>query len=336
MTLAFHDVTGLQRDLEELAMNFHDVATLHRVGTTGEGRSINALRVSRLPAAANIPRLILVGCHHAREWISVETPFLIAKRILDAESDTDIRPLLEAAELWFVPMLNPDGHAFSTQRATEIGSEPPRQWRKNRRRNGDGTFGVDLNRNYAFGWGGEGSIDIPGSRMYRGPAPFSEPETRAVGAMVLGGPTIGLISYHSYGLEFAHPFGFLGAPCEAQCQAKLQLIEGLAGDMAQIANTVGGQGYHAIAAHQHYEEQEIRGDCADWVFATTGAPALTVELRPDIYSQVGFELAPDQIEPTFEENWEPALHFMRFALDRPSGATARSACSHERTSNGGE
>ena len=49
---------------------------------------------------------------------------------------------------------------------------------KNRRNNGDGTRGVDLNRNYAFQWGFDdfGSSGFTGSNVYRGTAPASEPE----------------------------------------------------------------------------------------------------------------------------------------------------------------
>ena len=42
--------------------------------------------------------------------------------------------------------------------------------------------GVDLNRNFAYrwGWDNEGSSPDPSSQTYRGPAPNSEPETRAL------------------------------------------------------------------------------------------------------------------------------------------------------------
>ncbi|MBK6995998.1 MAG: hypothetical protein IPH31_14140 [Lewinellaceae bacterium] len=57
-----------------------------------------------------------------------------------------------------------------------------RFWRKNLRDNGDGTFGVDLNRNYGYFWGNDdnGSSPNPNSQTYRGPEPFSEPETRTM------------------------------------------------------------------------------------------------------------------------------------------------------------
>jgi len=318
----FHNIETLGQEFDKLTMRFPGLAAVQTIGVTHEKRPIQALRLAKKPVTPGTPRLIFVGCHHAREWISVETTLLIAKRVVEHAGEPRIGSLLSDAELWFIPMLNPDGHCYSTQRATQKGSELPRLWRKNRRVNGDGTIGVDLNRNYGFGWGGPGTISIPGHRMYRGPFAFSEPETRALRDLVLGGRTAGLLSYHSYGLEFAHPFGFHDAPCDLQCQTKLQLLAELSIAMARTANEVDSQGYRAIAAADHYEDQEVRGDCADWVFATTGAVALTVELRPDIDSLVGFQLEPDQILPTFEENWGPALQFAEFALDKQAPQAA--------------
>ena len=48
------------------------------------------------------------------------------------------------------------------------------------RGNGDGTFGVDLNRNHSFKWGCcGGSSSDPCGITYRGPQAASEPETQA-------------------------------------------------------------------------------------------------------------------------------------------------------------
>lgn len=55
-------------------------------------------------------------------------------------------------------------------------------WRKNRSRYGE-CVGVDLNRNFSYGFGEkgeEGSSEDPGNIFFRGPKPFSELETTAV------------------------------------------------------------------------------------------------------------------------------------------------------------
>ncbi|MCI4060391.1 carboxypeptidase, partial [Bacillus cereus] len=55
-------------------------------------------------------------------------------------------------------------------------------WRKNRNpnhTNGGNYLGVDINRNFDFLWNsGIGTSDNPAVIIYKGTAPFSEPETR--------------------------------------------------------------------------------------------------------------------------------------------------------------
>ncbi|KOB73602.1 Molting carboxypeptidase A, partial [Operophtera brumata] len=76
---------------------------------------------------------------------------------------------------YFLPVMNPDGYEYSHL--------DDRMWRKNRRWLGNQCIGVDLNRNFSIGWGGKGSSDNPTSPFYRGPGPFSEPESTAVRAI---------------------------------------------------------------------------------------------------------------------------------------------------------
>ena len=68
------------------------------------------------------------GCHHAREWISVEVPFYVAKHLLENYStDAHIRGLVNQSEIWIVPLVNPDGLEYSIHFY--------RYWRKNMRNN---------------------------------------------------------------------------------------------------------------------------------------------------------------------------------------------------------
>ena len=90
-----------------------------------------------------------------------------------------IKDLLKGTELWFVPVMNPDGYQYTF--------DAERLWRKNLRNN-DGdpqttiNDGVDPNRNYPehFKYDEEGSSKIFSSQTYRGPGPASERETQAI------------------------------------------------------------------------------------------------------------------------------------------------------------
>ena len=87
--------------------------------------------------------VLIVALHHAREWISVETSLYIAEQILTQyAANPRLKADVKKLQIWIVPVVNPDGFAYTWS------SPANRYWRKNRRNNGDGTFGVDLNRNW--------------------------------------------------------------------------------------------------------------------------------------------------------------------------------------------
>ena len=113
--------------------------------------------------------VVFVGLHHAREWLTPEMCLALAEHLLDAYgSDVELTSCLNNLEIWIIPVLNPDGYHH-----TRVAD---RYWRKNRRNNGDGTFGVDLNRNYSYQWGGGSGIEgstLTADDTYQGPSPFS-------------------------------------------------------------------------------------------------------------------------------------------------------------------
>ena len=94
------------------------------------------------------PRVLVVGCIHGNESAGIAV----------------VRALERAhpqADLWLVPVLNPDGLAAGTRQ---------------------NAHGVDLNRNFSSLWQ---HLGRPGSTYYSGPRPFSEPESRAARNLIL-------------------------------------------------------------------------------------------------------------------------------------------------------
>jgi carboxypeptidase T len=53
------------------------------------------------------------GCHHAREWISVEVPYRLAEHLLGTSSSEPVQGWLQRGEVWVAPIVNPDGHEDS-------------------------------------------------------------------------------------------------------------------------------------------------------------------------------------------------------------------------------
>ena len=144
------------------------------------------------------PTVLYIGAQHAREWITPEMNRRLMHYLLENYTrDRKVRELINTRELWIVPVANPDGYDWTFE-------QDQRLWRKNLRdNNGNGTIepgdGVDLNRNFAYKWGydNEGSSPDPTSETYRGPSPTSEPENKALEALVKRITPEFFVNYHS-------------------------------------------------------------------------------------------------------------------------------------------
>src|SRR4029453_16587448 len=88
------------------------------------------------------------------------------------QNDSLVKNIVDNRELYIIPCLNPDGYLYNELTDPSGGG----MWRKNRRDNLDGNFGVDLNRNYDLFWGYDDNGSSPNtfSETYRGIFPASE------------------------------------------------------------------------------------------------------------------------------------------------------------------
>ena len=293
----YHTYEEIQDELQQLQTNFPNIAKLVELGNSIENRNIMAIKISDNAALEeNEPAILFIGGHHAREWISVDVPFLLGKYLLEQyASNTQVRNLVDNGEIWIIPLLNPDGHQYSVIK--------DRLWRKNRRDNGDGSFGVDLNRNYSYQWGGPGSSGDSYSETYRGPYAFSEPETAVLQSFTSEQNFLAMISYHNYSQLVLFPWGYTNSPAP-----DISLLDQLAKTMAEKIFNVHGKTYIAEQSSNLYI---VSGDATDWLYGETRAPSFTIELRPKS-SIPGFILPESEIIPTFEENLPAALFLIEW------------------------
>lgn len=290
----FHTEVQIEAELRKIAERRPDIANLSFIGVTHEGRHIWILKISgNVHVDGGKPAILIMGGSHAREWLSVEIPFYLAEYLANGHgSDPDITEIVDAAEIWILPMLNPDGHAHTRK--------SDRLWRKNRRPNGDGTFGVDLNRNCEFGWESGGTE--PDSEFHRGPAPFSEPETRAARDFVIYRNFRAVVDYHAYAQVIMYPSGN-------------DRMKDISVEMSELIFGVRGKTHHPLP----YDPPLYPGGLIDWIYNATGADAWLIETRPDNAendseypwlsdpSRLGpFDPPESEIRPSWEEN-RPAL-----------------------------
>ncbi len=185
----------------EQAMGEHPhLLKLTQIGETWEKRPILLVTMSLdVEYADQKPALLYTGTIHAREWIGNELAIKFIEYVIsNYRFNPKLKEALTRNTLYMVPCLNPDGFEFSRNHFSF--------WRKNRRDNKDGTFGVDLNRNFGvrFKKGTDTSLNT-----YAGPEAFSEPETRAIRDFVQNHKNITIaLDYHSQGNVFfpAHKF----------------------------------------------------------------------------------------------------------------------------------
>ncbi|MBL8753589.1 MAG: hypothetical protein JNK15_09830 [Planctomycetes bacterium] len=179
-----------------------NLSTLPGGVLTHQGRAIWAVKVSDNAATAeDEPAIVIAAQHHSRE---LNTPHMVLRALertlAGYATDPAIQALVDTHEVWFVPMVNPDGvdYVWNTNNL----------WRKNRRNNGS-SFGVDLNRNYPFLWGMCGASATASSDTYKGPAAGSEPEVAVLRNLVARERPEVYLDVHSYGRDVLR----LWAPC---------------------------------------------------------------------------------------------------------------------------
>lgn len=127
----YHSLEQVEAKMMQLAEDFPHIVAMEEIGRSIEDRPIYALRIS--DNAPDIepeePGMLVTGCHHAREWISVSVPLFFADYLAENYlADGQVTRLITYSELWIVPVLNPDGYAY-----TWSDDEGARWWRKNRR-----------------------------------------------------------------------------------------------------------------------------------------------------------------------------------------------------------
>jgi hypothetical protein len=164
---SYDDLTTQMADIEFL---YPEIAQLYDIGQSVQGRSIWALKITDNPSVKEFePKIRICGAHHGNELMSVEMPLLLAWYLVENyQTDPYIEDLVNNREIWIIPMVNPDGR----ESMSRVNAN-----------------GVDINRDYGYMWDGEGGS----------PAPFSQPETKAIREHALENNFVLSLSFHTSG-----------------------------------------------------------------------------------------------------------------------------------------
>lgn len=290
----FKDLAAINARLYALKDARPDIASVVVVGTSLEGRPILGLRISAAPAGTSVPGIVFNATQHAREWGATMTGIFVADRLVEsADNDPRVHALLSRAEIFVIPVVNPDGYFFTWANSAN------RLWRKNRRDNGDGTFGVDNNRNWGYEWGGAGSSTQTSSETYRGTGPFSEPETIVMRDFFNARPNIvANIDFHAYSQLILSPWAYTVSPT-----VDAALFQSIGDSMKnEIAAETGAPYVVGPVGSTLYLAS---GGSVDWVYGARNALAWTIEVRDR--GAYGFVMPPEEILPCARECFVAAL-----------------------------
>ncbi len=301
----FHDYGEILAEISQIASQYPQLVVLYDIGDSWETtqglaeRHIWAVKVSD-NVALDEPEeaeVVIMANLHAREIITPEIALSLLRHLVELYGvDPRVTELVNGRQIWIIPSCNPDGldYVHSTNM----------WWRKNRRNNGDGTFGVDLNRNWGYQWGYDdiGSSPSTWSETYRGSGPFSEPETAALRDFFEAHHVVISLSFHSYGNWWLYPRGYVpeDTPDHPTFVALAESCVAYNGYLP--GNAASGIIYLT------------NGDSDDWLYGEQTTKHKTFAFSPECGGpDDGFHPDTTRIEALVQENLGPCLYVIEAA-----------------------
>ncbi len=315
----YHDYAEMSAQTLAVANAYPSIVQRFSIGTSYEGRTIWALKISdNVGTDENEPEVLFNANQHAREHLTVEMAlYLLDELTQDYGSDTAITNAVNGREIWLVPMVNPDGVEY------DIATGAYRMWRKNRQPNaGSSSVGTDLNRNWGWQWGCcGGSSGSFSSETYRGASAFSAPETQVlrdfVNSRVINGTQQirAGIDIHTYSELILWPYGYTFNDTAPGLSADEQATFATLGRAMATTN--------GFTPEQSSDLYIADGTIIDWLWGQHKIFAYTFELYPTT-SNPGF-YPPDEAIPAQTSRNRAAVLMLLDHADCPYKAIGKEA-----------
>ncbi len=311
-------VEQVYKQLEHLESKSFDGFKLQTIGQSGQGRP---LILAQLGAEQADRKFLLVCGQHGDENDSVQACLYLLKDLTRlSQTDAAWKARLQTVQLQILPVLNPDGLALGQRQ---------------------NAAGVNLNGNWSEQWNAElhpslqPTIRKSQGVSYRGPEPFSEPESRALRDWILKQQGLKLVvDYHTGSGSFAqgmvlYPFTY--AAENRLSPAQMRLLAPLAKQQARLLSTSeqARESFVALQTHEVVPYLELAmarniprdylmsalkqlpqsaqapGSMIDWCLGVAGIPALGYEV-----SRPFGEITPENIADfnRYYLQLGPALH----------------------------
>jgi hypothetical protein len=224
-----------------------------------EGRTIKYMEITNNVSAKGDgkPVFFNMGAIHGNETPAAEASIEFAYDVLiNAQTNPKVKALLDKVRFIDMPITNADGHVRNRRASCAGTIVPPATC---------ATTGVDLNRNYPFGWGSNIGVTFAA----RGSGPGSEPEVKNTMEIVQRNQVVSLLTQHTNSRAIFYPGLEIFA---GQTPDLNNGYRDLALAMAHATN----DGYTNVRDSAH--DYETSGETVDWSYYATRGIANTLEL----------------------------------------------------------
>jgi hypothetical protein len=294
----------IMTELDNMKTLYPDLITGKRAIDTSQltygGDSIYYVKITgNVSLNNNKPQVLYTGLTHAREPVGMmQLIYYMWYMLENYDTNPEVKYLVDSTEMYFIPCVNPEGYEYNRSTDPNGGG----MWRKNRRNNGDGTYGVDINRNFGYEWGYDdnGSSPVTSDETYRGPSAFSEPEISMIKNFTENHHFLAANNQHTYSNDLLYPFGYANiySPDE-------NIFVNYAARMSRFNGFATGTPWEILYS--------VNGDSNDWMYGeqTTKNKIYAFTAETGTTDQ-GFWPASSDILPLCETNLEMNLMLTRF------------------------
>ena len=301
----YYTLQEVMNELDSMVLLYPTLITIKQEvspETSIEGRTIYYVKISKNPNTTEAePKVLYDALTHAREPAGMQQLIFYMWYLLENyATDPEVKYLVDNLEMYFIPVMNPDGYEYNHTTYPSGGGI----WRKNRRDNGGGEYGVDLNRNWGFRWGYDdiGSSPYAYDETYRGTSAFSEPETQIVRDFCNQVLFREALNYHTYGDLFLFPWSYV-----VRYTADSTLFMNFSDIMTRQNRFSTG-----LAGEVLYT---TNGDMNDWCYGEQTTKPKVFSYTPETGNDNdGFWPSPDRIIPICQENMYQNLMMAHLAL----------------------
>jgi len=271
-----------------------------QIGSSIDSRAIYAVKISDNPDAnENEKQVLYTALHHSSEPCGLQQLIFFMYYLLENyNTDSEIKYLIDNLEIYFVPVVNPDGYVYNETQNPGGGGT----WRKNRRYNDLLSYGVDLNRNYGYAWGYDniGSQPLGVSPWYRGTEAFSEPESQAMKSFIEAHEFLLDMNWHSWGNFLIYPWNYHSSMTPDSTYFE------------QLSRYVSMDSHYRYGTCQQTYGYNSNGDADDWGYGDTTTKNKVFSITAEVGASAdGFWPLPANIEGLCKNSLDMNIRFAR-------------------------